>query len=650
MRIFCVFCFGVAALFSIPANSQTSYPHFQDVARASGLSVSHISGEKRYILESMSGGVGLFDCDNDGKLDVVVVNGSTVDRFRQGGDLLVTLYHQDSDFHFTDITQQAGLTRKGWGMGIAVADFDNDGRLDLFVTGYGGAALYRNLGNCKFEDVTERAGLKLDGLTTGAAWADYDRDGLVDLFVARYVHVDINKLPEPGSDQHDCRYKGLLVQCGPWGMEGETDFLFHNRGDGTFEDVSKKAGVSDLAKHYGLGAAWGDYDNDGWPDLYVANDAGPNYLYHNKHDGTFEEVGLLSGTALSGEGQEQGSMGVDFGDFDHDGLLDIMVTNFAEQADDLYHNEGATRGFLDLAWSSKMGQAVYPYVRWGTGRFKASTLVFTGEGTIFEGKKGMRKADARKQAILLAHLSNDAGVYWTKPTDLAYAADKPLPQLFGKYGGGRLQVILVDGTFRNIDQGTDEKTLRDLIEQSSPKTPKEAKVTPLSRLEACWSEFGQNADEGTKKAWQDISIMIQTPGTSVPFLKDRLKPVPRLDQKQIDQWLVDLDSRDFQTRDLAAKNLGKAGDLALPALAKKLDDKKVSLEARRRVESLMEKNKTVLSGEELRAIRGIEVLEGIGTPDAKEVLDALAHGCDGAVITEQAKNAQARLGRQSPRK
>jgi hypothetical protein len=367
MRLFLVFCFGVAILFSIPAASETSYPHFQDVARSSGLTVPHISGEKRYILESMSGGVGLFDCDNDGKLDVVVVNGSTVDRFRQGGDLLVTLYHQDSDFHFTDITQQAGLTRKGWGMGVAVADFDNDGRLDLFVTGYGGTALYRNLGNCKFEDVTERAGLKVDGLTTGAAWADYDRDGFVDLFVARYVHVDINKLPEPGSDQHNCRYKGLLVQCGPWGMEGETDFLFHNRGDGTFEDVSKKAGVSDPAKHYGLGAVWGDYDNDGWPDLYVANDAGPNYLYHNRHDGTFEEVGLLSGTALSGEGQEQGSMGVDFGDFDHDGLLDIMVTNFAEQADDLYHNEGPTRGFLDLAWSSKMGQTVYPYVRWGTG-------------------------------------------------------------------------------------------------------------------------------------------------------------------------------------------------------------------------------------------------------------------------------------------
>lgn len=367
MYFFRVSCFGAAILFSSPANAQNGYPHFQDAAPSSGLTVSHISGEKRYILESMSGGVGFIDCDNNGKLDIVVVNGSTVDRFRQGGDLLVTLYHRDADFHFTDITQQAGLTRKGWGMGVAVADFDNDGRLDLFVTGYGGTTLYRNLGNCKFEDVTERAGLKVDGLTTGAAWADYDRDGFVDLFVARYVHVDINKLPEPGSDKHNCRYKGLLVQCGPWGMEGETDFLFHNRGDGTFEDVSKKAGMSDPAKHYGLGAVWGDYDNDGWPDLYVANDAGPNYLYHNKHDGTFEEVGLLSGTALSGEGQEQGSMGVDFGDFDHDGLLDIVVTNFAEQADDLYHNEGPTRGFLDLAWSSKIGQVVYPYVRWGTG-------------------------------------------------------------------------------------------------------------------------------------------------------------------------------------------------------------------------------------------------------------------------------------------
>jgi enediyne biosynthesis protein E4 len=356
-----------AVSFLTTAFSQSQYPHFRDVARPAGLTVPHISGDKRYILESMSGGVGMFDCDNDGKLDLVVVNGSTVERFLKGGDPLVTLYHQDSDLHFTDITQQAGLTRKGWGMGVAVADYDNDGLLDLFVTGYDGTALYHNLGNCKFEDVTEKAGLKVDGFTTGAAWADYDRDGYVDLFVARYVHVDIHHLPEPGSDPQNCMYKGIVVQCGPWGMEGESDFLFHNRGDGTFEEVSKKTGVNDPAKRYGMSAVWSDYDNDGWPDLYVANDSGPNYLYHNKHDGTFEEVGLLAGVALSGEGRELGSMGVDFGDFDHDGLLDITVTNFADQENDLYRNEGPAKGFTDLAWSSKMGQAVFPYVKWGTG-------------------------------------------------------------------------------------------------------------------------------------------------------------------------------------------------------------------------------------------------------------------------------------------
>jgi len=390
-------------MFSGPAlSSQTAYPHFRDVAPESGLMVSHISGEKRYILESMSGGVGLFDCDNDGRLDIVVVNGSTVDRLRKGGDPLVTLYHQDADFHFTDITEKAGLTRKGWGMGVAVADFDNDGLLDLFVTGYGGTVLYHNLGNCKFEDVTERSGLKIDGFTTGGAWGDYDRDGYVDLFVARYVHVDINRLPEPGSDEHNCRYKGLLVQCGPWGMTGETDLLFHNRGDGTFEEVSKKAGVDDPDKRFGLGVVWGDYDNDGWPDLYVANDAGPNYLYHNRHDGTFEEVGLLSGVALSGEGQELGSMGVDFGDFKHSGLLSITVTNFAEQPDDLYLNQGPGQGFTDLGWSSKMGQPVFPYVKWGTGFvdfdndgwpdiFVASGHVYPQVDTIVNNPAGYRQ-------------------------------------------------------------------------------------------------------------------------------------------------------------------------------------------------------------------------------------------------------------------
>jgi hypothetical protein len=343
-------------------------PRFRDIAALSGLTKSHISSrEKYYVVESMSGGVGLFDCDNDGKLDIVMVNGSTVDRYKQGGDFLVTLWHQDADLKFTDVTEKAGLTRKGWGMGVAVADFDNDGNLDLFVTGYGGNVLYRNKGNCAFEDVTEKAGVRGGGFSTGAAWADYDRDGNVDLFVSRYVHVDINNLPVPGSTKF-CQFKGAPVQCGPWGMEGETDLLYHNRGDGTFEEVSKKAGVDDPEKYYGLGVTWGDYDNDGWPDLFVADDATPNHLYHNNHDGTFTDEAMAEGIALNSEGQALGSMGVTWGDYDHSGRLSMFITEFADQPNTLYRNQGASF-FEDVAMSSHIGQPSLPLVGWGTTFF-----------------------------------------------------------------------------------------------------------------------------------------------------------------------------------------------------------------------------------------------------------------------------------------
>jgi len=248
---------SLGLLFSVFASAQvvptkTPLPKFEDVAKQAGLTVSHISSpEKRYIVESMSGGLGLIDCDNDGRLDIITVNGSTVDRYKQGGDPMITLYHQDDGFEFTDITKSAGLTRKGWGMGVAVADYDNDGLPDIYVTGYGGNALYHNLGNCKFEDVTDKAGVAAGGFSTGAAWADYDRDGRVDLFVSRYVHFDVNHLPDFGKNEKNCSFKGIPVQCGPWGMLGESDLLFHNRGDGTFEEVSKKAGVDDPDKYYG---------------------------------------------------------------------------------------------------------------------------------------------------------------------------------------------------------------------------------------------------------------------------------------------------------------------------------------------------------------------------------------------------------------
>ncbi len=375
-----------------PQPTQAPVPQFEDVAEKAGLTVAHMSTlDKKYIVESMSGGVGLIDCDNDGRLDIITVNGSTVERFRKGGDPMITLYHQDSDpkngdLKFTDITKAAGLTRKGWGMGIAVADYDNDGLQDIYVTGYGGNALYHNLGNCKFEDVTDKAGVAGGGFSTGAAWADYDRDGRVDLFVSRYVHVDMDKLPEFGNDPHFCRFRTVMVQCGPWGMPGESDLLFHNKGDGTFEEVSKKAGVDDPHHYYGLGASWGDYDNDGWPDLYVANDAGPNFLYHNKHDGTFEDAGLLAGVALSGDGMQQGSMGVAWGDYLHEGRLSILVSNFVEQGSTLYHNLGGD-SFADVSVRAKIVKPTYPLVSWGTSFFDMDNDgwldIFTASGHVY---------------------------------------------------------------------------------------------------------------------------------------------------------------------------------------------------------------------------------------------------------------------------
>ncbi len=368
--VYCVLIGFLALLaFTQVEPSAAPIPRFIDVAKQIGITGSHISSpEKRYIVESMSGGAGLIDCDNDGKLDIITVNGSTIEHYKQAGDPMITLYHQKDGFKFTDITKSAGLTRKGWGMGVAVADYDNDGLPDIYVTGFGGNALYHNLGNCKFEDVTDKAGVAGGGFSTGAAWADYDRDGRVDLFVSRYVHFDVNKLPDFGKNEKNCSFKGIAVQCGPWGMLGETDLLFHNRGDGTFEEVSKKAGVDDPNKYYGLGAVWGDYDNDGWPDLYVANDSGPNYLYHNKHNGTFEDVGMLSGVALSSDGLEQGSMGVDWGDYLHEGRLSLFVTNFTEQPDELYHNLGAL-GFVDVSYTANLARPTYEWVGWGTGFF-----------------------------------------------------------------------------------------------------------------------------------------------------------------------------------------------------------------------------------------------------------------------------------------
>jgi hypothetical protein len=350
----------------IGSSSDNSRIHFHEESVLAGLTtVSHSLPVRRYVLDTMAGGgIALFDCDNDGRLDMVVVNDSSIEQYLRGGGPLVTLYHQDGTsgaLHFTDITKSSGLTTKGWGMAIAVGDYDNDGLPDLYVTGYGHNVLYHNLGNCRFDDVTKKAGLQVGGFSTGAAWADYDRDGHLDLFVARYVKTDPHHLPDPTKS---FGYKGVLVEL-PDSLEGETDFLFRNRGDGTFEDVSEKAGLQDPHKLHGMGVVWGDYDNDGWPDLFVTNDGGWNFLYHNKHDGTFEEVGIPSGTGLGPFGQYYGNMAADFGDFDHDGKLDLFVTRFGSQPASLFWNRGDH--FTDIAVQAKIASPSFAPVKWGTG-------------------------------------------------------------------------------------------------------------------------------------------------------------------------------------------------------------------------------------------------------------------------------------------
>lgn len=352
------------------AFAQTPAISFVDVSAASGMNVSHVSTpDNRYIVESMSGGAALFDCDNDGFSDAATVNGSTIENYKKGGDLFVTLYRQIDGAttktpKFENITTAAGLTRKSWGMAVTAVDYDNDGTLDLLITGFGGNAVYRGIGQCKFEDATEKSGLKGSGFMTGAAWADYDRDGDLDLFVARYVSLDLNNLPVFGSSQ-TCSFKGIRVQCGPRGLPGESDLFYRNKGDGTFEEVAAKIGIGDANKYYGLGAVWGDYDNDGWLDLYVANDGTPNYLYKNNRNGTFSDVGAETGTSYSGAGVEQGSMGVTWGDYDNNGRLDMFVTNFDNEHNTLYKNLGA-KGFLDVSFESKLGAVSKPYVGWGT--------------------------------------------------------------------------------------------------------------------------------------------------------------------------------------------------------------------------------------------------------------------------------------------
>ncbi len=342
--------------------------HFTDITEKAGINFRHVSSpEKKYIVESMSGGVALFDYDNDGYLDIYLVNSLTVDMVKSKQKTRSLLYHNNGDGTFSDVTDKAGVGDIGWGMGVAIGDYDNDGFDDIYVTCLGPNHLLRNTGKGTFTDVTQSAGVADPRWSTGASFVDYDNDGKLDLFVSNYVDFDVNNLPEFGKGR-SCQFKGVPVQCGPRGLKGAGDSLYHNNGDGTFTDVSKKAGVSDSDGYYGLGVICSDFDEDGLVDIYVANDSTPNFLYHNNGDGTFKDIGFSSGMAVNENGSEQGSMGVTLGDYDHDQRLDMFITNFDDDYNTLYHDDGKG-SFTDVSYAAKVAEVSLPYVGWGTQFF-----------------------------------------------------------------------------------------------------------------------------------------------------------------------------------------------------------------------------------------------------------------------------------------
>jgi len=343
-------------------------PQLEDVTEKAGIRFRHsYSAEKKYIPESMSGGVLLLDYDRDGWLDIYFTNAPTVDMAMKHQPARGALYHNNRDGTFTDVTDKAGIATPCWANGGAVGDYNNDGWPDIYITCLGANVLYRNNGDGTFTDVTAKAGVGDVRNSTGSAFGDYDKDGFVDLMVTNYVDFHLESLPGFGK-LPICTYRGLDVQCGPRGLKGAGDTLYHNNGDGTFTDVSKAAKVDDPNGYFGLGVVWVDFNNTGRQDIFVANDATPNYLYKNEGNGKFREIGLESGTAVSEDGVEQACMGVAIGDYNHTGRPSIYVTNFADEYDTLYRNNGDWE-FDDVSYKSGVGLPSMPYVKWGDAFF-----------------------------------------------------------------------------------------------------------------------------------------------------------------------------------------------------------------------------------------------------------------------------------------
>jgi len=353
---------------SAPVVTKTStigYPELVDITAATGIHFNHLSSpEQKFIVESMSGGVALIDYDRDGWPDIYFTNAETVDMALNGKKARSTLYRNNHDGTFTDVTDKAGVGHPCWASGAVVGDYNNDGWPDLLVTCFGGVVLYRNNGNGTFTDVTKEAGLNRDDMwATGAAFGDYDNDGWADLVVAHYVDFHLNSMAAFGSSDI-CKYMGIDVQCGPIGLKGSPDLLYHNNHDGTFTEVAKKAGVADDEGRVGLTSVWVDFDNKGRLDLFVTNDGQPNYLYQINGKGVFEEIGFESGVGLSESGARQANMGVALGDYLHSGLMSILITHFDNEYAAFYRNDGHMN-FTDVSIPTGIARSTKGYVGWG---------------------------------------------------------------------------------------------------------------------------------------------------------------------------------------------------------------------------------------------------------------------------------------------
>jgi hypothetical protein len=348
----------------------TSPVQYFDVAQQAGLHVPNVWGgidHKRVIIETKGSGIAFFDYDNDGWLDIYLTNGNRLDAHWPSGQVPTThLYKNNRDGTFTDMTEKSGIARSGWQTGVCVGDYDNDGWDDLFCTFWGRNILFHNNGDGTFTDVTRKAGLYQEKgrWGTGCTFLDYDRDGHLDLFVCNFVKLDPDNPPSP-NDASFCQWKGIPTMCGPRGLPGDTNILYHNNGDGTFTDVSEKAGILKPGPRYSITAVSHDFDNDGWPDIYVAVDSEPSILFKNNHDGTFTDIAVMAGCAYNDDGHEQAGMGIGVADYDCDGWLDIFKTNFADDTSDLYHNNGDGT-FSDVSFSSGVG-INNSYVAWGCG-------------------------------------------------------------------------------------------------------------------------------------------------------------------------------------------------------------------------------------------------------------------------------------------